>query len=224
MGNKEPGSSKKDNKNKLNWNSPQGGYASRPPVGLFNLREGADGMTEHVEGEGDVRFYRSQMYDFAEPPKEPDWKRFFIWVCMAMVSLAFWVFVASFIASKVFAYEVPNNIWQGLIAEDVGGGYRGMYAVACVVRNRQAVGLNHGLCAMKRKDLDTFCKKQGKKYEVMAKEIVRKVFVENSPDVTNGATHYEAVERYGVPYWAKSMRIVARIGEHTYYREIRRKS
>ncbi len=112
----------------------------------------------------------------------------------------------------------PVNLWKGLIAEDVSGGYKGMYAVACCTRNRLNAGMTHGLVAMKRKDLDRFVKREGKRYELMAKDIIRKVFTENAPDITLGATHYEAVERYGLPGWARSMVRTVKIGEHTFFK------
>ena len=34
----------------------------------------------------------------------------------------------------------------------------------------------------------------------------------------NGATHYENVEAFGVPSWAKRMRVVAKVGDHTFFR------
>jgi hypothetical protein len=113
----------------------------------------------------------------------------------------------------------PSNLWQGLIAEDVSGGYQGMYAVACCVRNRLNIGMNTGLVALKRKDLNVFVERQGRKYELMAKDIIRQVFEENAQDVTRGATHYENIERYGLPKWAKGMVRTTKIGEHTYFKE-----
>ena len=111
-----------------------------------------------------------------------------------------------------------SNLWKGLIGEDVSGGYEGMYAVACVVKNRLAAGMNLGLVALKRPDLDTFVNKEPEKYHIMAKEIVKKVFEENGKDITNGATHYENIEKYGMPSWAKGMKVVAKIGEHTFFK------
>jgi hypothetical protein len=81
--------------------------------------------------------------------------------------------------------------------------------------------MNTGLVALKRKDLNSFVERQGSRYELMAKDIIRKVFNENSPDVTKGATHYEAVERYGLPKWAKGMVRTTKIGDHTYFRRVR---
>lgn len=93
-----------------------------------------------------------------------------------------------------------------------------MYAVACCVRNRLNTGLNTGLCGLKRKDLDKFVNRQPKKYHDIAKQIVKKVFEEGSPDITGGGTHYEAVEKYGLPRWAKGMVRTVKIGEHTFFR------
>lgn len=133
-----------------------------------------------------------------------------------LCSLLFILSVLSPIEAK---QSYPTNLWQGLIAEDVSGGYEGMYAVACCVRNRLNIGMNTGLVGLNRKDLNKFVKREGVKYELMAKDIVRKVFIENAPDVTHGATNYEAVERYGLPKWAKNMVRTAKIGEHTFFKK-----
>jgi hypothetical protein len=119
------------------------------------------------------------------------------------------------------AMEYPKNLWKGLIAEACNQGYDGMYAVACCVRNRIDAGMNTGLCALKRKDLDAFCKKQGRLYEVMAKDIITKVFEQNGVDTTFGATHYENIKAYGLPRWAVDMAITVKIKDHTFFREVR---
>ncbi len=107
--------------------------------------------------------------------------------------------------------------WQVIMAEAVGEGYDGMYAVACVIRNRG--GNLNGFYGAKRKDLDDFCKRNGQSYIVQAKAIERLVFEENSSDTTGGATHYEALERYGTPYWAGGMKITCKIGNHTFFKK-----
>ena len=135
------------------------------------------------------------------------------------ISILLWIMIIFGAVSLVHAETIlPNNLWKGLIAEDVAGGYQGMYAVACCVRNRLNAGLSHGLVAMKRPDLNRFVKREGRQYELMAKDILRKVFLENAPDVTRGATHYEAVERYGLPKWAKGMVRTTKVGEHTFFK------
>jgi spore germination cell wall hydrolase CwlJ-like protein len=39
------------------------------------------------------------------------------------------------------------------------------------------------------------------------------------PDSVNGATHFENLRRYPLPYWAKDMDAVKRIGGDTYFKE-----
>lgn len=38
------------------------------------------------------------------------------------------------------------------------------------------------------------------------------------PDTVKGATHFENLNRYPMPYWAKEMDAVARQGQHTYFK------
>lgn len=121
-----------------------------------------------------------------------------------------------FISASSFAQSNPP-IWQVLMAEDVAGGYKGMYAVACVIRNRG--GDLHGFCGAKRKDLSVFCSRQGGKAMREARQIERRVFEQDGPDITLGATHFEAVEKYGMPYWAKGMKVTVKIGEHTFFKK-----
>lgn len=92
-----------------------------------------------------------------------------------------------------------------------------MYAVACVIRNRG--GDTRGFVGKRRSDLDSFIQKQGQRYIRMAKEIQEKVFERNGADSTKGSTHFENIEHFGVPYWAKEMTITVKIGKHTFYRE-----
>lgn len=127
------------------------------------------------------------------------------------------------LAPKIsLAKTPPENLWQGIIGEAVSEGYEGMYAVACVYRNRLAQGLPLGCVALKRKDLAVFVARQGSRYEAMAQRIINLVFNEHGVDVTQGATHYENIERYGLPYWAKSMVITVKIGKHTFFKERRK--
>lgn len=119
-------------------------------------------------------------------------------------------------ADPVFANTQPP-IWQVIMAEAVGDGYNGMYAVACVIRNRG--GDLHAFCGSGRKDLSVFCARQGGKAISEARTIERIIFEQGGPDVTGGATHFEAVQRYGMPYWANGMRVTVKIGEHTFFKK-----
>jgi len=105
-----------------------------------------------------------------------------------------------------------------LIGEAVSEGYKGMFAVACVYKNRLEKGMSLGCVAMLREDLDEFVARQGSRYEGMAKNIIWQVFVVGAKDVTDGATHYENIERFGEPYWAKYMTVTKKIGCHTFFK------
>ncbi len=118
--------------------------------------------------------------------------------------------------TQCFAYELPENFWRGLVAEACGDGYKGMYAVAIVVRNRLDKGMTTGLCGLDRKDLIQFVSKQGKKYEVMAKKIIRIVFEEKGEDTTGGAIYFENIEKYGRPKWCVNKTV--KIRSHTFYK------
>lgn len=142
------------------------------------------------------------------------------WILKVFILLT--AFILAFVIIARADVVIPDNLWKGLIAEDVAGGYQGMYAVACCVRNRLNSGLNTGLVALKRRDLDEFVRREGRQTEYFAKDIVRKVFAEGAPDITRGATHYENIEAYGLPKWARSMVRTIRIGEHTYFRKERK--
>lgn len=113
---------------------------------------------------------------------------------------------------------IPANMWKGIMAEAVSEGRDGMYAVACCYRNRIAAGIQLGCVGLKRKDLDAFCEREGYKQSAIARDIIFRVFQKREPDVTGGATHYENIERYGVPYWAAGMQKTVKIGEHTFYK------
>jgi spore germination cell wall hydrolase CwlJ-like protein len=119
-------------------------------------------------------------------------------------------------ASTASLREPPNWLWKGLIAEAVDDGFQGMWAVACVVRNRQQKGMWHGLVALRRNDLQEFVDRQPREIRKQAQVIIRKVFLDDGEDTTGGAIYFENVERYGRPYFCK--RRTVKIGRHTFYK------
>ena len=133
---------------------------------------------------------------------------------------------SSYVDTKTLPYD--KDLWKGLIAECIGEPNREelMLYVACVVRNRLRKGMTHGLVGLKRKDLDEFVRqnvayirtKGGGDYEQKVKNIVEQVFQNERTDVTNGATHYENVSRYGLPYWSKNMKEVCKLKGHVFWK------
>ena len=138
--------------------------------------------------------------------------RFFkILLILLLVLIAF----VALYQKMVQGEEIPY--WKVLLAEGANQGEPGMTAIACVIRNRGG-GLD-GFMGAKRKDLDDFCRRQGKSAISLAKKIERRVFKEGAPDSTFGATHFENVERFGEPYWAKDMVKTCKIRNHTFYKK-----
>jgi len=147
-------------------------------------------------------------FEWKECPNLPNPK----WFIPLLIIFLFIVFFCSL----AFAEEITAPpIWKVLMAEAVSEGYDGMYAVACVIRNRG--GDLRGFMGAKRSDLDEFCNRQGKRHIEMAKRIETLVFKNNAKDITGKATHFENVGKYGTPYWAKEMVVTCKIGKHTFF-------
>ena len=125
--------------------------------------------------------------------------------------------------------EPPAGLWKGVVAESIGNYYQDSFreeltAVVCVVRNRLLKGDWHGLVAWRRKDLDSFVSKnvayvrciKGIDYEEVVKEIIEDVFTSNI-DITNGATYFEDVEKFGLPKgWEKFINL-GKHGSKTFF-------
>ncbi len=122
-------------------------------------------------------------------------------------------------AVQTSAQVMQPAYWQVIIGEAADQGYAGMYAVACVMKNRG--GDLHGFSAANRKDLSLFCSRQGREIIRQAREIERRVFQEHGPDITKGATLFENIEKYGFPRtWDRSKVIkTVKINSHTFFRE-----
>jgi hypothetical protein len=82
--------------------------------------------------------------------------------------------------------------------------------------------MDPGLVALKKKDLESFARREGKRKIHLAKEIVNKVFKEGIPDITKGADHYESV-KFKRPWWSKKMKFITQIGDHIFWDSRRRR-
>ena len=109
----------------------------------------------------------------------------------------------------------PHNLWMGLIAEDTSGNYQTYLMIASVVRNRLNKGMDTGLVALKRKNLEYFVKIEIC-YALSVKEIdlygltikaIEEIFI-NNKDYAAGAINYEHTGVYPVPKYTKKMKLV----------------
>lgn len=117
--------------------------------------------------------------------------------------------------TQIQAYQIPNNLYKGLIAEDTSGNYKTYLTIASCVRNRLVSGMSHGLVALKRKDLDSFVHKEcayalktkNIDLENQAKGAIREVF-DLDKDYCNDAVYYEHTKRYKIPSFVKGKRVL----------------
>lgn len=113
----------------------------------------------------------------------------------------------------VHAYDGPvmideSSAVNAIIGEAQGEGYRGMYAVACAIRNRGTLNGVYGGNSLHNNVSGQIMQQAMKAwYESAVGE-----------DVTHGADHWDSVERFGKPWWASSMTRTAIIGHHCFYK------
>lgn len=138
---------------------------------------------------------------------------------IGLVAAILFLFCLLFAMSQVKKAEgAETAYWKVLLAEGASEGEIGMRAIACVIRNRG--GSLKGIYGAQRKNLDKFCERQGPHWIAVAKRIAKDVFKNDAPDITNGATHWENIKRFGVPYWAKGMVVTCKIKRHTFFKEL----
>lgn len=111
--------------------------------------------------------------------------------------------------TKAEAAIKDKDAVRAIIGEASGEGYRGMLAVACGIRNR---GTLKGVYGLHARHVD---KEPGWVWD-----LARKAWKESEHnDIVGGAGHWEMSSR--IPWWAKGMIVTAKIGHHTFYKEIR---
>lgn len=100
-----------------------------------------------------------------------------------------------------------------ILGEAADQGFTGMLAVAEVLRRR---GTSVGFSAAKRKGLRRFALTQPLGVQAQAREVWQ---MSKYTNISNGATHFENTQAFGVPVWAEGMKVTTRIGRLTFYRK-----
>lgn len=130
------------------------------------------------------------------------------------------VFIYLFLSIHVVSADIglddaPANLWMGIIAEDSSGDINTYLAIASVARNRLIRGMDVGLNALKRKDLDEFVYINAlymRKVELIDLELVSQFAIlqvfGGRLDYSNGADHYEHTGTMPAPEFTKKMRRV----------------
>ena len=121
-----------------------------------------------------------------------------------------------------------------IFAEDAAGGPEAWAAVGHVALNRLKTGkfgkslkgvVTNMSSAIKTKSPQWLKASKGEfnDYEQRVFNKIRQVAEGlvggQIPDSVGGATHFENLRRFPLPYWAKDMDAVSRVGDHTYFKE-----
>lgn len=128
----------------------------------------------------------------------------------------FLIFIIMGVGLLTYHHHPSSYIWKAVLAEASGEGYLGMKGVGCVFRNRLRKGMDIGSEGLKRKDLNSFLRKEGQEQKRKAKAIYKEVFINKCPDITNGALYFENIKEYSKqPYHVNETK---KIGNHTYFK------
>ena len=95
-------------------------------------------------------------------------------------------------------------------------GYSSLLAVAEALRNRGTTQGVYGCKVNLTKEM-AYIKLKG--VDIMAKKAWEESKYSN---LVNGATHWENITAFGKPSWAKKMKQTAKIGNHVFYKEIKK--
>lgn len=110
-----------------------------------------------------------------------------------------------------FASSIPDDrAINAIIGEAENQGYDGMLAVACAIRNR---GSLKGVYGEKAKRVVNH------KYSDKTYKLAKKAWNESAnKDITGGADHWENINSFGTPSWAKDMKVVYKHKDHVFYK------
>ena len=119
-------------------------------------------------------------------------------------------FMAKTSISKALKASADEDaIIRAIIGEAANQGVEGMTAVGEVIRNR-----GNSLKGIFGADSPMVAKQPQWVFD-LAKQAWK---ASEKSNLTGGATHWENVEAFGVPYWAEGMQQTSKIKNHTFFR------
>ena len=134
------------------------------------------------------------------------------WIGAALAALILIFFVLAFVDLADAAEIREADAVHAILGEARGEGYRGMYAVACAIRNRGHLRGVDGRHA----------KLSGVSPEIHHLAARAWAESETGDDITHGADHWYA-HNLCRPWWARYGTRTAVIGGHTYMKNVKKK-
>lgn len=111
-------------------------------------------------------------------------------------------------SSKEAVYEAI------VLTEASGEPFEGKVGVAEVLRNRNF--RTSGFSGILREDLNDWLRRERRNGKTVQDSRRALRIACAGSDTVHGATHFENVEVFGRPRWAKGMKVTAKIGRHTF--------
>jgi hypothetical protein len=115
-------------------------------------------------------------------------------------------------AQAAHCHISDHDATLAIIGEAEDQGYKGMQAVAHAIRNRGTLKGVYGLHAPR-------VTKKLFSPSTFHNASLAWVGSKTEQDFTHGATHWEAVQRYGFPSWARNMIATIKIKDHTFFKK-----
>ncbi|KXH72796.1 MAG: hypothetical protein AM326_10950 [Candidatus Thorarchaeota archaeon SMTZ-45] len=138
-------------------------------------------------------------------------------------------------ADAINPLDVDSTLMAKMIfAEDAGGGPQAWIAVGNAALNRLKSGRYGKSLSQVIKGMSSAIQTKSPQWQKAdnlefndfeqrvfnkIKDVTDGLVSGKIPDTIKGATHFENLNRFPLPYWAKDMDAVARVGRHTYFRE-----
>lgn len=113
------------------------------------------------------------------------------------------------LAAHASAAPIPDDrAVRAIIGEAANQGPRGMLAVAGALRNR---GTLTGVYGEQARFIAT--------EPAWVWQAARAAWAASKTnDITQGATHWENIQAYGTPAWARAMKRTVRVGDHQFFK------
>jgi len=126
------------------------------------------------------------------------------------------LFFCSGVDALAYQRFQPENVLETVIITEAGGEpYEGKVGVAEVMRNR-GWGLE-GFAGIRRSDLHQFLSRQPAWAYDQARQALQEARA--GSNLTRRATHFENVQTFGPPAWAREMEVTVKIGQLTFFKK-----
>jgi hypothetical protein len=118
-----------------------------------------------------------------------------------------YLLAALLLCAATGAYAIDDeSAVRAIMGEASNQGYHGMLAVAVGIRNRDTL---KGVYGVKAKHVD--------RESEYTWGLARMAWEESEHNRIHTGTHWENVEAFGMPYWAKEMEIVYEHRDHVFF-------